>query len=863
MADGSVIFQTALDNRQLAKDLASAKKKIQSVTEQIQKLESKKITLEVDSKNMGAELNQAKAQLEALRKEQASVNKALELGAVGGYTAAEHQAAFDRKPEIDNEVAEQQKIVNALQKEWDAAQASIGKYSQQIAESNTELDAAKTKAGELQQMLTIANIGAGIKDAGKGIVDSMKKMISVSGKAAKSLLSLFGSSEKTNGSFLSGLKTMLSYSVGVRSLYALVNKLRSALAEGLQNLAQFSASTNQSISALKSALSQLKNSLATAFAPILTVIEPIITKFINMLATAADYVARLTAALTGQKSYVRATKVQENYAKSLGGTADAAKEAQKSIMGFDELNTLQAEPETGGGASGGAGAFEEVPIEPMEFASWGEAFNAMLDSIINNGIPRLKEAFTSFSGWLNGFSANLYEMFSFPGVYDKIVLLGSEIAMALNALASQIDWATLGGAIGAGLNSALAFLVSLVYTFDWMALGSSLALSINNMVAEIDWYALGQWLWAKFKIAIETLVGFLQNLDMAQLAQAAEDLVMGFFNSVYETLASIDWQQLGNQVAEFLTNIDWVGVSGTVFSTIGAAFGAIGGFLVGLLADAWKEVADHFQEWIEETVAIGGDIVSGLLAGIIAGLVNIGVWIWNHMAKPLIDGFCELLGIHSPSTVFEGYGDNIVAGLLNGITAAWGNITGFFGNALADIKKAFSDAWNSVRDTAANIWDGIVGAIKGAINGIISAINGMISGVVNGINIVSQTLNAISFDIPSWVPGFGGITFGFNLPQISAPQIPLLAQGAVIPPNREFLAVLGDQRHGTNIEAPLATIEEAVARVTASNEQLQVLREQNELLRQILSRTGVYLDGRKLAEAITPHQRNMERARGR
>lgn len=70
-------------------------------------------------------------------------------------------------------------------------------------------------------------------------------------------------------------------------------------------------------------------------------------------------------------------------------------------------------------------------------------------------------------------------------------------------------------------------------------------------------------------------------------------------------------------------------------------------------------------------------------------------------------------------------------------------------------------------------------------------------------------LNSIHFDIPNWVPGLGGESFGINLDYLGSVSIPCLATGAVIPANREFLAVLGDQKHGTNIEAPLSTIEEA------------------------------------------------------
>ena len=63
------------------------------------------------------------------------------------------------------------------------------------------------------------------------------------------------------------------------------------------------------------------------------------------------------------------------------------------------------------------------------------------------------------------------------------------------------------------------------------------------------------------------------------------------------------------------------------------------------------------------------------------------------------------------------------------------------------------------------------------------------------------------------MPGIGGKTIGINIPSISRVDIPRLAQGAVIPPNREFLAVLGDQKRGTNVEAPLETIQQALAAV--------------------------------------------------
>ena len=109
----------------------------------------------------------------------------------------------------------------------------------------------------------------------------------------------------------------------------------------------------------------------------------------------------------------------------------------------------------------------------------------------------------------------------------------------------------------------------------------------------------------------------------------------------------------------------------------------------------------------------------------------------------------------------------------------------------------------------------VIYGAKGAINGLITFFEGMANGVIKCINTIINALNKISFDIPSWVPLIGGQKFGFNIKQVAQVSIPRLAQGAVIPPNREFMAVLGDQKHGTNIEAPLDTIKQALAEVLA------------------------------------------------
>lgn len=140
------------------------------------------------------------------------------------------------------------------------------------------------------------------------------------------------------------------------------------------------------------------------------------------------------------------------------------------------------------------------------------------------------------------------------------------------------------------------------------------------------------------------------------------------------------------------------------------------------------------------------------------------------------------------------------------IESIWEPVKKFWKDHIAQIFT--TKFWS---DLAKKCGNGLISGFENAINGIISMFETMINWIVGG-------LNKISFDVPDWVPLIGGKKFGFNIPEakFGRVSIPRLAQGAVIPPNREFMAVLGDQRHGTNIEAPLDTIKQALAEVMAT-----------------------------------------------
>lgn len=149
----------------------------------------------------------------------------------------------------------------------------------------------------------------------------------------------------------------------------------------------------------------------------------------------------------------------------------------------------------------------------------------------------------------------------------------------------------------------------------------------------------------------------------------------------------------------------------------------------------------------------------------------------------------------------------------------------------------------NIKKTFIQIWEDIKSGIETPINGIKELFKSIGSAAKDGINTAIDAINGLQIKIPDWVPGIGGSEW--------SPSIPRLAEGAVIPPNKEFLAVLGDQKNGTNIEAPLDTIVQAMQIALASN------GAQNSSQNAIMT-----LDGQTFARLVVPHIMNELNRRG-
>lgn len=213
----------------------------------------------------------------------------------------------------------------------------------------------------------------------------------------------------------------------------------------------------------------------------------------------------------------------------------------------------------------------------------------------------------------------------------------------------------------------------------------------------------------------------------------------------------------------------------------------IKGFFIGLwesvkeiFTEAWDSIKQYFSDWWDRVSKVCSEA-------------------WTNFTNNIKKFVQKIKDIWSSIKTFF---SNLWNGIKTGVTNIWTSIKTWLSNTVTNIKNKVVNVFTTLKTKVGDIFDKLKEVIKKPINAIIGFINGLISGIVTGINKVIGALNKLHFDIPDWVPVLGGKTFGFNIGTITAPQIPLLATGAVIPPNAPFTAVLGDQRNGRNLETP-------------------------------------------------------------
>lgn len=650
-------------------------------------------SFQAEMKEAEQAIQQLQARMDALRKEGGAFNATKEMQSLSSRIQETRGKLSQYNEEMQRMQASGKDVGSNA---WNNLQSEISRTEQRINSATRSMQRLKA-SGEGLQFAGLRNVASNIvaKIGGmKAAFDRVTPSIKRAGGAFAALIQRFVTgipgvrrlTSAMNGMGSSGhrLGGILG-TLGVTAKFMFASFLiRGALEgakQGMQNLAQYSSATNASLSMLMSSLTQLKNSLATAFAPILNVIAPILDFLIQKVSAAVSAIGMLIALLTGQGTFIRAKRVQQDYAGSLGGAAAGADKAakanerlKKSLLGFDEINKLDDHSDTdtgsGGGGGGGGGGigdmFEEVPISQN----------------LKDIAQLLKDAwekadFTEIGVMLGRKLNEALESIPWEKIKETTRKIAKSIATFLNGFIEATDWHLVGATIAEGFNTAMIFVGTFVENFHWKSLGQAIADGINGIASTVDWSYAAQTLSNGAKGILDTLITAIQN---------------------------INWWSVGESVRTALTNIDWAGIVRGLFELIGSFLGGIAAFLGGLIGDAFSGIGPYFEEKIQEC---GGNIVQGIWLGIQDAIEGIGTWIYENILKPFIEGFKSAFGIASPSTVMAEQGGYIIAGLFQGILENIGAVITWF-----------TDLPNKVREALGNAKEWLVEKGKSAIEGI-------------------------------------------------------------------------------------------------------------------------------------------------
>ena len=269
--------------------------------------------------------------------------------------------------------------------------------------------------------------------------------------------------------------------------------------------------------------------------------------------------------------------------------------------------------------------------------------------------------------------------------------------------------------------------------------------------------------------AISTVIGVIQGISGA-LALLSANPISLIIMAVAALVAAFIY--LWNNCEEFREF--WINLWDTISSAFSAVWDAIVNFFTVTIPDAWNSVVDFFWQgyytWQSIWQSIG-DFFSGIWDGIVSFFTETIPNAWNSLVDFCWQGYYAWQEVwQNVGDFFSGLWDGIVGFFTETIPNAWNGLMDIFNK----IGSWWSGIWNGVRDTFSNVFNSLVNIAKQPINAII----GLINGIIDGLNWMIGGLNQLSFDIPDWVPIFGGKKFGINIPTIG--KIPYLASGGVL-----------------------------------------------------------------------------------
>lgn len=577
---------------------------------------------------------------------------------------------------------------------------------------------------------------------------------------------------------------------------------------------------------------------------LINVLTPAVKVLNELVSTALAFTQTLTAALgieqnSAAASIDSATASQENLASATEDATEAQKAQNKAVASFDKLNDISESSDSAASSAAGSGG-------------------SSLDMALGSYATTQSEYDTSY------ISEKLEEILGIVGV-------------AFLAIGAILTFTGANIPLGIGLMVVGAASLAAAATLD----NSKISKDVSSTLDVIMMAVSGALMVIGVILLLCCVNPMFIGLGLALIAAGAIGLV---------AVAAFNWDSAKNNCTTAITAI--MGVLGGAFLVIGALLAftgvatGIGIALIAIGATAivsaaalnWKSSEDKVTS-VVTTIAtvVGGALlaIGALLAfsgvaiplgiGLIAaGAVAIAAAVvpqWSSLSdktKKTVTTIAGILGaallVIGAILVFTGVGIPLGLGMMlaggaavaSAVSFNWSTITNKVKSTCNNLKKIFSVFGNDIK-----AW------FTGLINKGIDTFEGFINKIIGGLNWLIAKLNAFRITIPSWVPEIGGKSLGFNISPFKPVTLPRLATGAVIPARSEFVAVLGDQKHGRNLEAPEGLIRQIVreesSRLTYEDIKSAfyaalLMAKQNGILD-----FDVNMDGRKVGQRIAKH----------
>ena len=747
------------DIDQLAKTIDDANKELQELEQNGEAFSSalggetptyKYKELESELESLSQEIDVAKAKWDELR---ASNTGGINDEEIKG-TLENLDLLYEKYSAVEAKMREKEKfgtdvIKTEPTKEASAAMEKLAQEEEKLASINERL---KTSYDDVKESIDNYSNSAN-NSATKNAADNASKLaksnekIADSGKKAANSLKDTGSAA---GNAKNGIMTLLKYGLGIRSLFVLFNKLRSAVVAGMSNLAQESGSTNSAISMLWGSLERLKNSLATAFAPILTAIAPILSKFIDMLSTAATYVSMFFSMLSGKKTYTRALAVQKDYAASLSDTAssaedvadatndaadaaDAAAEAtEKYLSPLDDLNKMDSKSDSGSGgggggkspgAGGGGGGTGSAPMFTEE-----QIPNAFLDNLqkVFDLLKKIKDLFMSgFWDGLGDYKPQLAELKKdFASIKKNLVEIFTdpEVVGAAKRFAESVIY-NLGVVAGSIASVGLTLAVNLVGGFE-----SYLSRNKDRIKKFlVDVFNVGTEIADEFGLIAKTIAEVFAKTFGTQTAQDLTGNLIGIFASLGGLAVEIFARYERDKM--YLAWQPWIDNKDKLVEAINETIAPIQ-HLAQVIEEFLNDTSDKIIAFYDESVKPFVDDIESGCASILETLLDL----YNSYVVPILDEWGTRLEdlINGPLTDFVDKFLDVCAKIIDALQQIWNNVlvplinwilqnvipllapvVQWLGDAAIDLLGAAVEMANGILDMLGGLIDFLVGVFTG------------------------------------------------------------------------------------------------------------------------------------------------------